>query len=354
MRYTLRVKKRVLLVVAVLGVPLLFALGFLGYRLHSQETVNAFLHDYRRARDIYAQEKVAAKYLEELSVAELNAAIEEEYPQAVCHVQGHGIGRAVYAREQNFASSLALCGNHCNSGCFHGVIMGMFKTKSDTLGGAVEEEDSGNYIRYVTDRAQEICADPEVASLVLPTVCWHGVGHVFATASDLKTAVESCSVFKKTGIGASICAGGAFMEYGKQPENAGALMEAGLAFCDDFPALYASQCYRYIASVMVRKYGGFNDAFRKCEAYPDAKRRACIFGIAFYALEPRDFMEPDGPDRVCGMLTDTGDKDACVEGGLWELANRTGATQGDPVCGDLHPVFREQCHARIERQQAIE
>ena len=45
-----------------------------------------------------------------------------------CHPQGHGLGRAVYAQEQDFSSAVQKCAEGCNYGCFHGVIMELFNT----------------------------------------------------------------------------------------------------------------------------------------------------------------------------------------------------------------------------------
>lgn len=313
-------------------------------------SIERFVSEYDATEDTEVRRTIAERYLEVFSVAELNHAIEIQYPLSKCHPQGHGLGRAVYAREQNFSAALEQCAAGCNYGCFHGVLMEMFSTDSDTLGGAVNEENPDALMEHIRAKARELCASPEVQSVVLPVFCSHGVGHVFATVTDdLDRAVSSCGVFQYA-IGRNTCSGGVFMEYGRQNKHRNEIAQKGLSMCDPYPE-YRTQCYRYIAFVVVESLGGIRNAMNACRALGEERKYDCIFGMAYYEMGQDDFSYAGGPDAVCGSLQTAREMQSCIDGGLWDVVNRTADRTTSSSCDAMYPAYQERCRTFLREQQ---
>ena len=141
-------------------------------------TITDFQQEYFTG-DVYHQQAVAEKYLQIYSAADLLQAIEEKSAGGMCHVQGHGIGRAIYKTDPNFGDAIRTCGGSCAHGCFHGAMLEMFQTDSDTLGGAIEGESATDTLSKIVSAAPDLCSRPDVQSVVKMRYCTHGIGHAF-------------------------------------------------------------------------------------------------------------------------------------------------------------------------------
>ncbi len=339
---------RVLVVVVALAVVFLI----IQKRSADSLTLASFIQEYTAQSDTHAQQAVASKYLDSFSVAQLNAAIEQKYPLSQCHVQGHGLGRAVYERDQNFTQAVNECGSSCSYGCFHGVLMQMFSTDSDTLGGTVEETDPAAYLAAVKTGAERLCASPEVQGVVTPIYCSHGVGHVFAVTTDydLDASVRACGVFRSP-EGRSTCASGVFMEYAFNPAKESAILKEGFARCEKYTP-YESDCFSYMAHVLV-KPGHIAEAIRECTAFATERlRNNCIYGVAYSQAKQSDFATQTGLDAICGTVPTENGKAACIKGALLRIVNQTDDKKTDTACDTMDASYRTRCIALLNRQRA--
>ena len=177
-------------IIVLMGVAIaLLVTGAMRYMHHS--TLADFKREYA-AGNAAQQETIAEKYLSRFTAAELLGVIDGGSVDGVCHVQSHGIGRAVYKISQNFSQSIKQCGDACTFGCFHGAMMQMFATDSDTLGGTVEGDSPAQYLQRIKDVAPDLCLKPEVESVVRIRSCTHGIGHSFQSlTNDLDESVRA-------------------------------------------------------------------------------------------------------------------------------------------------------------------
>ena len=107
-----------------------------------------------------------------LSVIGANGAldgIERVWPK--CHSEAHDLGKVIFARIREVGMSLRVCGDRCNSGCMHGVLMEAFAT----IGKASPHHmDLGVLRPAINDLCQR---NPVMTASYSPGDCAHGVGH---------------------------------------------------------------------------------------------------------------------------------------------------------------------------------
>ena len=222
----------------------LCVVGVLNY-LH-RPTLENFSREYKPGT-LEEQVVVADKYLQWFTPRELNLAIEQQNTDIVCHGQAHALGRAVYKKYPNLGEVARQCEGLCSYGCVHGAIMQMFSTDSDTLGGMIEEDTLQGYVEHIQRISDSLCKAPEVASVVKPRYCYHGLGHVFGFlyGADPKRAIASCDYFTNPHAAQS-CRNGVLMEYMLAKPQKALLYTKDDALCDSFPQ-YTSLCYRFKA-----------------------------------------------------------------------------------------------------------
>lgn len=323
-------------------------------RLTHHPTILEFREAYT-GRSLSAQTDIATRYLRSFSPRELNESIEKQNEEGFCHSQAHGLGRAVYKKYPNLSEAIRQCGNACTFGCFHGVLMEMFSSDSDTLGGVIEEEAPEDYIRGVQTAAKDICDKPEVTSVVKARYCFHGMGHVFGylNGTDLNRGLASCDIYTDPYAG-SYCRSGVFMEYLFSTSSVDLLNSKGPEPCDSYPA-YMNKCFRYKAYGWLTVWGGIEPALRGCDVFGDAMLM-CISNTAeAYATVPL-LSTAEGFEAICGSLH--GKKhDVCVQGALMKIIDLNNGDDTERVCDVVAPEYRTACldvHGRYQADMFFE
>lgn len=324
----------------MVSIGVLALIGVLLLKMHPSDTapdLNSFVLQSARADEI-ARERIAQTYLQTYTASELLNALENA-DRISCHTKAHPIGRAVYARTKNLSDSIAQCGSTCGDGCFHGALMEMFSSDSDTLGGVINEEAPEAYIAHVRAAAKDLCAQPEVADSVLPSFCLHGLGHVFAYVSDydLAGSIESCSIFQ--GDARKPCVSGVYMEYMSAEKNTGALSEKSFSPCT--AGEWSRFCFRFKGESSIAAWGSVPAALEACQTLTRELRSQCIAGIGFAKSTKDMFATASGPDSVCGTLTGE-DKRSCVQGAMMQIAVSE-PILSNAVCDRMDAAFRTLC-----------
>ena len=313
----------------------------IGFQYFSDDpTLTRFVREYDAASPDH-QEQIAQRYMEAVPVQDLLQAVEKKYSASVCHTEAHPIGRALYRKESNFTEAIRKCGGSCSYGCFHGVLMEMFSTDSDTLGGVIDEETPEAYLSRVQAEAKDLCTKPEVESVVRSRYCYHGLGHVFASLSgaDLKGAVDACSIFADHYVAAA-CRTGAFMEYVLSPLNRQEYLRTDEAPCDAFPA-FKSSCYRYKAYGWIDGWGSVDKAFEGCAAF-GTDELLCIRSVA-QAASTRSLVQTKAEfQALCHAFADER-RVACIQGSLLRTIELNNGDDSDHACDSLEEPYRGYC-----------
>lgn len=315
-----------------------------------EPTIASFIEAYAKP-DEARRMALSDEYLKAFSPSDLLSAIEEKYASSVCHTQGHAIGRSIYKKYGNFTEAIGRCGSACTYGCFHGVMMEMFATKSDSLGGAIDEQSPEAYLRKVEEEAADLCTKPEVASVVRARYCYHGLGHVFAYAAgeDLGQAVRSCEGLTSPHA-VDTCQSGAFMEYLFSSVGTPHLNTKGTEPCDAYPD-DTSECYRYKAYGWLKAWGGWEPALQSCQTMGE-RTLVCIRNLALAQASLELIVRDEDLDRLCGSLN--GDEHAaCIEGALLRVIELNDGDDSDRTCDVIVGRYREACVALLHRQQAF-
>ncbi len=300
-----------------------------------------------------AQEQVAQLYLKYYSPQQLTSALAETYPGARCHSQAHGLGRAIYKQTLNLSSAMATCGTQCNEGCFHGVLMQMFSTDSDTLGGIIEDETADAYIAHVEAVAKDLCSQPEVAGIIKPIFCVHGLGHVFMYVSnyDLKKALPHCVLFNPAIR--SGCYFGLFMEYIAAPAVQQHLSTSDVTYCQSVPLDARKACYNYMSALWIvqHTYSSESAIMQACTRLNSDDALLCIHGASFQYGRRKLVSAHIDVDGFCSGLTDSMQR-ACVSGLIDSVVdNDTSATNED--CKIFTDSYRSECKIRLERSRNV-
>ncbi len=334
--------------VALIAVYVFIAARSTGVLPAEAKTIENFTHAYVNA-DESERQRLSESYLEDFSSKELLAA--QEHAFKICHFQAHPFGRAVYKKEQNFAGAIAQCGNSCNSGCFHGVLMEMFKTDSDNFGGLIEDEDPVAYLESITDDAKRLCASPELDGLVMPVFCQHGLGHVFAYVSDynIKAALRSCTEMGP-GFRSTACAGGAYMEYMGSTTDTAKFTKKDFFPCDKVQQ-YSQHCYRYKGKFMAEGWGGLKEAMEACATLSERRKIDCTRGVAFWTVTVEDLARENGLDAVCGTITDTKQHAECEYGAISYVVLSTDSATNE-ACERMSPQYQNECIEQFDLQRS--
>ncbi len=298
-----------------------------------------FLAEYLKA-DEGGKEAVTEKYMSILPGISLIDALEKRDP--LCHTDAHPFGRVIFRQTGNLAEALPVCGSKCSYGCFHGVLMEMFSTKSDTLGGTLLGESDTKILGEILAMSEQLCSRKEVMDWVVPWACIHGFGHVLMYMSQYnpQEAVAACQAFDDP-TKDSICAGGAFMEFMQNDAYKASVREKNYFPCDLFPS-YARSCFIYKGRPMVEGWGSVAGAIEGCRALDSsAERLACIRGVGVTGGSLERLRKSDGLIGVCDSLT--GDElAACIDGAVTYVVFRMEA-DSSKVCEEMAPEFEGIC-----------
>lgn len=307
---------------------------------YKRPTISDFKREYVAAATPENQVVVAEKYIDEFPLQDIINGIDEQYASVGCHIQGHAIGRVLYKHNKNFSDVVQKCGGACTYGCFHGAMMEMFETESDTLGGVVEEETPAQYIAHITDSARNLCTKPEVESVVRPRQCYHGLGHVFAYSAgrDLRAATDACNIFAPRE--ARSCRTGAYMEYQFSDLKQTREYVRSAQPCDAYPDdTYI--CLRYKAYSWLMAYGSIAAVMDKCNSF-GPHILECIAATATAASSPKLLSTDEGIAQICGTRVGIQYK-ACIGGAFLNIINLNDGDDSEHLCDAVAPAFRDDC-----------
>jgi len=294
----------------------------------------------------YHNRAIYEQYLPLLGTDGLVKGVREAYP--LCHDEAHDLGKVLYANTKNVETAIIACGDVCEAGCMHGVMMEFFLP---------EEEVTDPENPYAAERhadAEEIKAKlPTVCNAVVQTAdykigdCIHGVGHavMFLSDYDIDAAIGLCDVYDDE-ISRYYCATGAYMEYltnGPEPED-----QLSFAPCDT--AEYPAACFRYKFGHIVYYHYTAKKSLQvlvdRCEALDGNVELGCFHGIGNGHLQ----------FAVRGELTlselcqfgSTGDQYVCIEG-LMERFSRYYPDLAASQCDTVDGWKKDLCEAAILR-----
>lgn len=326
-------------VIFLCGVAIAVVIVFVQRALHAS-SIEHFREEYQNATPA-EREVIADKYLKVFSTAELMQSVEEQNAAGVCHVQAHPIGRALYRANKNFTDSIRQCGGSCTYGCFHGVLMEMFATDSDTLGGVIEEQSPEQYLAHVQALAEVLCEKPEVESVVQKRTCYHGLGHVFENLAhnDLAAGILSCDIFHDRKAN-NACVNGVFMEYLFNASSSAVSITKTQEPCSAYPD-HLAQCFMYKAYGWVRAWGGVEPAMQGCDSFGE-NRLLCIRSVARAGATEKLMETSAGFNVLCG--TRTGDEHSeCIVGALLKIIYLNDGDDSDRMCDTVAKPYRDVC-----------
>jgi hypothetical protein len=314
--------------------------GYIVYTERHTDSLNAFVSAYAKG-DALTRERIADEYLTRYPAQDLLDTLEARYADDVCHLQAHPIGRAIYKRTQNFTESTRQCGGACTYGCFHGVLMGMFATDSDTLGGVIEDESSEEYLAHVQRVAKDLCTKPEVESVVRKRTCYHGLGHVFEYIEheDLQRGLKSCDVFEDASAHYS-CVTGVFMEHLFSASSTAVMYTRDTRPCDAFPE-YTNECYIYKSYGWLKAWGSTRAAITACESFGQTAR-SCIVHVAQAAANMKLLETKEGFDSICGSVP-LQYRDACFEGAIVKVIDLNNGDDSEHACDRIALMYYGTC-----------
>ena len=319
---------------------LLAGISITVWRYARGPTLQTFQAEYAAAA-IQDRQAISARYLRLFPAQDLLVALEDTYKDTLCHSQAHQFGRALYEQHKNFSEAVQQCAGYCSYGCFHGVMMELFATDSDTLGGAVADESSAQYLAHLTREAKDVCTKPEVERVVLPRPCFHGLGHVFAygTAMDIKKAIAACGVFTDP-LAEISCRSGVFMERIFSEATTSESYIKSVQPCDAFPdSTY--MCYRYKAYGWLYIWHGLAPALKACDTF-GGNSMFCIGATAMAASSPTLVATDEGINSLCGSLQ--GEKrDMCINGALTKIIDLNDGDDSEHICDAVAPAYHERC-----------
>jgi len=300
--------------------------------------IERFADRYLAASD-EERERIAEEHLKVYSPGVLLEALEGR--DSLCHSAAHPVGRVIFRRSGNITDAMRQCQQACSYGCFHGALMELFSTNSDTLGGRLSEEGNGA-LDEIADEASKFCFSDDVARVVLLRECIHGIGHVvtYAADYDLSKAVASCARLKRAGL-SDVCAAGAFMEFIQRAEYRPTVSQKNFYPCDLFPQ-QARGCYAFKGRFMLEAWGTFDAAVGACQTLATMPERiGCIRGLGIAIGMRTELSRPDALDGTCGELAE-GERTACIEGAVSATVLRMDDGDSDP-CLTMAPFFRDLC-----------
>mgnify|MGYP003132190061 CR=1 FL=1 len=248
-----------------------------------------------------------------------------------CHSEAHELGKVVYSRLNNFSSAIHTCGNHCTSGCFHGVLMEMFTSGDEHI----NAED-------ISSEMNTLCYQDDIGEYFSLGTCYHGMGHamMFLSDYDIDETLELCQLAPTETLN-YFCVTGGFMEY-EFLYGESDLQTSAHYPCDSMQH-YSAACYRYkmshLLTAAAEEGKAVIDVINECIALETPRRLGCFHGLgtAFIDLTIAD---RDLLSQLCVIGNDD-DRQMCIEGAIWKIADYD-FTMARDVCSYFPADSRDQ------------
>lgn len=186
-----------------------------------------------------------------------------------CHLMGHAIGHASWAKEQDLARAFGACTLGCIQGCMHGAIEAYMM--------------SGRPGETTPARVRAFCdtlKDP-----IRQRQCLHGLGHgvAYQHRKDLQAATSACET-----VGgrrqADLCLGGLWMQRAHFHVHKGADAYARVApsLCEGVKGRLLPECARAVGGGAMFA-SGHNPvkASTLCKRLPPGQRADCERGVDY-------------------------------------------------------------------------
>ena len=253
-----------------------------------------------------------------------------------CHSQAHDAGKVIFAKVKDVSASLRICGDSCNTGCMHGVLMEAFKTAK------VNDDEDHIDIDKLKPMLNEICVNnKEMQASYGPGECAHGVGHalMFLSGYNIQNALSACANFDNKKL-EYYCADGGYMEYDVVRESTDK-DKSEFYPCDTFD--YPAACMRTKVGLVGKKLDKVGlDLVAECEKLQGKVRLGCFHGIGtahakIFVLGKLHIKD------VCGQGT-ADEQTACIEG-AGEFIGKYFENSVAKVCGELEDIQKEICLA---------
>mgnify|MGYP001581018296 CR=1 FL=1 len=248
-----------------------------------------------------------------------------------CHDESHNLGRLIFNRTQDLGKSMAICGQRCTTGCFHGVLMGLFKQNDDHL--KIDSINSSYLLK-------NLCDTPKIAQNIAKGNCFHAIGHalLFLTDYNITKGLEYCKLLDEKAA-VYYCTTGIFMEYDIASSVYPTKNESLLYPCDTILDLPAA-CYRYKVRRLIRHSTNPNEIAKFCINLDKNRRLGCFHGLGF-AYYKSIYNVPKSIINVC-MHGNLDDQKMCIDGAI-ELVAMFNATVANEACKFLNTSIRDYC-----------
>ena len=253
-----------------------------------------------------------------------------------CHPQGHHIGSFLYAHAQDLSKALLTADRKCGGSMYHGIVETYFMTEVLLEGTNVDDIQIGDSCDQLADDSQSM----------IYLECVHGIGHGLVKAyGDIFPAVARCDEFE-TQEEQDFCQQGVFMENAVEyyATGGGVFDEDDLLYpCNQLDTKYASNCYYYHASYILKKTNSVSESFQQCDRIIDEKQiQSCYAGIA-RQLTPSvkqiqdviDYCQTGNPEY----------HDYCFKGSIITITDQLGLDKGFQFCQLYPDEFQVECYS---------
>ena len=268
---------------------------------------NTFIEQFSLINDPTTLRPLYEEYLEVIGINGIFDVIEAQ----ACHAQGHELGKVVFASLNNFSAAIHTCGNHCTSGCFHGILMELFISGDEHV-----------VVDDISAEMNSLCNQDDVGAYFSLGTCYHGMGHamMFLSDYDIEKTMELCQLAPSETLN-YFCVTGGFMEY-ELLYGVSDMQSSAHHPCDALDDYFAA-CYRYKMPHMLiaaaEEGKATIDVINECTALPERQRLGCFHGLgaAFIAatMDQRDLLS-----KLCVIGNDN-DKQMCIDGAIWKVAD---------------------------------
>lgn len=263
-----------------------------------------------------------------------------------CHVQGHDIGKVLYAKTKNINKALRACSDRCSSGCMHGVLMEAFTKQSyvHVHEDGVEHvhEDEHVEVEQIVEAMNEFCFDNDEMSSYGPGECAHGTGHalMYLSGYDIPTALEACKGFDNKNM-EYFCATGGYMEYvlAKDPEESKTQSLFYPCETKHYPGACMINKVGLVAERMFNEGKDTDDIIEECKQFEGITRLGCFNGLGL----SHSRILGEGKMKVKEVCKGSEEEQTvCIEGAL-EFAGKYFEDKIPFICDQLSGKKKEIC-----------
>ena len=226
----------------------------------------------------------------------------------LCHGDSHEFGKFVLSQSLNFHEAILSCGNLCDNGCTHGVLMDAFKKTGEE--GHVD----------VAEIEAQIGAICDTYSRVGPLVdCVHAIGHGLKAATHgFGDAIGVCEKFGDPHL-RYYCITGVFMQNDIDKGERTAQGVALHAPCDSAAPMNQGACYVYKTFRMLIGLNDYGATLNECASLAGFARMGCFHGLG-RAYTGLIAYEPAYLHTVCRHAPGDEEMLACIDGGVEAIA----------------------------------